>query len=188
MLKAAGGVLNEPASHLLIALIWPSVIVTVAFVFRSRVGSLFTSLDARIRGGAGFKLGFFELTPTTDKIPTPGPDETITLSSIALLHTSFFSEEGTRGLDDGKKYFQFEVVLIAPDVVLDRVRKVTYLLPNAWPEDRRITVTADRAARFKLKELANGTAIVLADVEFKDDIEPLRLNRFIDLHSSGPRI
>nr|CBJ54313.1 protein of unknown function [Ralstonia solanacearum CFBP2957] len=46
----------------------------------------------------------------------------------------------------------------------------------------------DRASRFKMKDLANGTSIVVADVYFLDDDQPLQLNRFIDLRLDGPRV
>jgi len=72
---------------------------------------------------------------------------------------------------------------------VDRIESVTYHLAEAWPSDKRVQITTDRSARFKLKELANGTSIVKADVKFKStNDQAVRLNRFIDLRADGPRL
>lgn len=115
--------------------------------------------------------------------------EQLTLKNITLLHTSFFSEKGTRRYGgDGRAYYQFEVIVMAPEAVMERVERVVYHLEDAWPKELRTKVINDRASRFKMKDLANGTSIVVADVYFRDDDQPLQLNRFIDLRLDGPRI
>lgn len=69
---------------------------------------------------------------------------------------------------------------------MNRITSVTYELEKVWRDPVR-DVT-DRASRFKLKELANGTSIVLARIHLRGQTEPLLLNRFIDLRPTGPRI
>ena len=71
---------------------------------------------------------------------------------------------------------------------MSRIESVTYHLSDAWPEQNRVQVVADPYSRFKLKELANGTVIVRAELTFNDQSPTLFLNRFIDLRATGPRI
>ena len=188
ILALSEGKLSDAASNLLVALIWPFALASIVLVFRDEVGELVSTVKNRVQRGSGFKFGIFELTAGTENIPTPPASENVTLQNIALMHTSFISEEGTRQFNDGRVYYQFEVVVIAPKPVMARIKQVTYTLPEAWPEANRVKVIRDRQSRFKLKELANGTAIVLADVQFEDQNDVLHLNRFIDLRPEGPRI
>ncbi len=85
------------------------------------------------------------------------------------------------------RYYQIEVIVMARDEVLNQINHVTYHLEDAWPERWRTQPTSDRNSRFKLKELANGTSIIRADIELKDG-GVLTLNRFIDLREEGPRL
>lgn len=77
---------------------------------------------------------------------------------------------------------------MALGAVMERAEKVVFHLEDAWPKELRTKVINDRASRFKMKDLANGTSIVVADVYFLDDDQPLQLNRFIDLRLDGPRV
>jgi len=182
--------LTDAAVALLTALLWPYVILVAIILFRSQFVSFISALIISIQSGRGFKFAGFELTALTDqakRIPKPLGDE-ITLENIALLHTSFLSAEGTNRFNDGHTYYQFEVIVIAPDAVMDRIESVTYNLEDSWPEALRTKKINDRRSRFKMKELANGTSIVRADVYFRGQEPPLSLNRFIDLRAEGPRI
>ena len=122
------------------------------------------------------------------RIPVPSSSDDVGVANIALLHTSFFSPDGTARFADGREYYPFEVIVIAPPPVAQRITSVTYHLEEAWPEANRTQVTSDRASRFKMKELANGTSIVTAEVAIAGQEEPLTLNRFIDLRRDGPRL
>jgi hypothetical protein len=133
-------------------------------------------------------IGMIDLRRSSEKIPNPGEREDITLENIALLHTSFYSENGTQRMNDGLRYYQFEVIAVAPDEVMNRISSVTYYLEESWPKDNRKQTVIDRGSRFKMKELANGTSIVWADVTFHNSDKRLMLNRFIDLRPDGPRI
>lgn len=122
------------------------------------------------------------------EIPAPAATDPVGIANIALLHTSFFRSDKTKERDDGRRYYQFEVVVIARHAVMQRIRSVTYRMQDEWPLDKRVQVTSDRTSRFKMKELANGTSIVRAEIDIDGQAEPVRLNRFIDLHEAGPRL
>ncbi|MGX7004315.1 pYEATS domain-containing protein [Caballeronia sp. KNU42] len=166
--------------------------MSLVIVFRPQVKALLLELVMRVKGGSPVEFGTFKLGSLPEqaqRIPAPSPVQPVTLRNIALLHTSFLSEEATRTLGHGRrKYYQFEVVVMAPDAVMKRIESVTYHLEDTWPKELRTRTIEDRDSRFKMKDLANGTSIVYAEVRFLDDKDPLRLNRFIDLRTDGPRI
>jgi hypothetical protein len=121
------------------------------------------------------------------RIPAPADDAAVRLANVALLHTSFFSAKET-ARRDGMRYFQFEVVVIAPPAVMERITSVIWRMEDVWPEKNRVQLSHDHAKRFKMKELANGTSIVRAEINIEGQQEPLRLNRFIDLREEGRRL
>lgn len=111
----------------------------------------------------------------------------MTLANVALLHTSFLPKKKPN-FNDGLTYLQIEVIVIAPMTVMSRIASVTYRFEDAYPLEHREQVRINREERFKIKELANGTSIVRAEVKFRDSERSLHLNRFIDLRPDGPRI
>lgn len=121
-------------------------------------------------------------------IPPPETTQLIGPENVALLHTSFRSPKADARFHDGLRYYQFEVIVVAPDSVMEKINSVTYQLDKAWPEALRTKTTRDRGSRFKMKELANGTSIVTASIEIEGQAQPLKLNRFIDLRPDGPRL
>ena len=66
--------------------------------------------------------------------------------------------------------------------------RVLYRLDDAYPPESREQIRTEKRDRFKLKELANGTSIVRAEIKFRDQEATVHLNRFIDLWPDGPRI
>jgi hypothetical protein len=122
------------------------------------------------------------------RIAVPAATDPVRLENLALLHTSFRAPKADDRFRDGLQYYQFEVIVIAPNAVMERIEYVTYHLEKAWPEANRKQVISDRGSRFKMKELANGTSIVTADISIKGQSEAVKLNRFIDLRSDGPRL
>ena len=175
---------------LLTGLAWPLVLLVAVIAFWPQVQALSSEIVARTQRGAALQLGIVSVSAISEqaaRIPSPGA-EPVSLENIALLHTSFARSDKTREFDDGRTYYQFEVIVIAPDDVLRRVISVRYELEDAWPQDRRVAVVTDRHSRFKLKELANGTSIVRARIDLHGQEKPLFLNRFIDLRTAGPRL
>jgi len=176
---------------LLTGLAWPLVLLVAAVVFWPQIQQIASETVARMQKGAALQVGFLSLSSLPEqaaRIPSPGQAQPVSPENIALLHTSFLRPDKSRQFNDGLTYFQFEVIVIAPDDVLRRVVSVTYELADAWPEALRTRTVTDRASRFKLKELANGTSIVRARVELDGQDQPLLLNRFIDLRPDGPRL
>ena len=76
--------------------------------------------------------------------------------------------------------------MVAPETTLDRIESVTYRLDKVYRVN--LYETSERQSRFKLKELANGTSIVRAEIKISGQDDPVYLNRFIDLRPRGPRI
>ncbi|MEU5296209.1 pYEATS domain-containing protein [Streptomyces umbrinus] len=176
---------------LVTGLAWPLVLLVAVVAFWPQIQEVVPELVLRIQRGAevqmmGLSVG--SLPEQADRLPSPGAMQPVRLENVALLHTSFFSPDGTRMMGDDRRYYQFEVIVMARDDVMERIDSVTYLLPEEWPEEHRETTVRERRTRFKHKELANGTTIVTARVNLRDGDQPLVLNRFIDLREDGPRI
>jgi hypothetical protein len=173
-------------------LAWPLALLVIVIAFWPQLQKLADELVRRAQQGASFQLpgGFSvgSLPEQAARIPSPPATESVSLANIALMHTSFLRPDKTRELNDGRTYFQFEVIVMAPDDVLGRVESVRYELEAAWPEHLRVRTVTDRASRFKLKELANGTSIVTARIDLRGQDQPVVLNRFIDLQPDGPRL
>jgi hypothetical protein len=171
---------------------WPSMILLGLILFWPEVRDLVTEIRERIRRGSSFGFGLLNvgaaLQVEAARIPSPGEGESVKLENIALLHTSFLRPDKTQEFNDGRPYYQFEVIVIAPRDVTNRIESVTYYLPAPWPDRLRRRTTSNRADRFKMKDLANGTLIVTAEVQFKGSIERTQLNRFVDLRPDGPRL
>ena len=180
---------------LVTGLAWPLVLVLGLAAFWPQVHALASEVVTRTQKGSSLQLASFlslgelpELPEQAEQIPSPGAAESVTLANIALLHTSFLRPDKTLEYRSDRIYYQFEVIVIAPVSVMARIDSVTYSLADAWPEHLRTQTVRDRESRFKMKELANGTSIVGADVHFSDSAQSLHLNRFIDLRPDGPRL
>ena len=177
---------------LVTGLAWPLVLVLGVVAFWPQVRALAAVIVVRIEKGSSLRIGAFalgeKLPEQARRIPSPGSQESVTLKNVALLHTSFVRPDKTREYNDGRIYYQFEVIVMAPDSVMARIDRVEYHLEEAWPPSLRERIVRDRESRFKLKELANGTSIVGADIQFSDGEEAVHLNRFIDLRPDGPRL
>ena len=146
-----------------------------------------TPLDLafRIATSVGSYLVKQEVPEQASRIPAPNRAHDVGMANIALLHTSFRYPNADRG---GLKYYGIQVIVMAQDAVMKQIRSVTYHLDPAYPPENRTYVVTDRASRFKLKELANGTSIVRAVIDLEGRDQPIELNRFIDLRSDGPRL
>jgi hypothetical protein len=174
--------------NLAIGLAWPLTILLALIFFWPQVQAILNQVVIAVAGGRGFKIvGVFELSEAAGRIPSPPGNEPVTFENIALLHTSFLRQDKTQEFADGRSYYQFEVIVMAPSHVMDRIKSVEYHLEAAW-KDRRTQVISDKSTRFKMKELANGTSIVTADIHFNDSAPKLTVNRFIDLRPDGPRL
>ena len=177
--------------ELVTGLAWPLVLLVAVIGFWPQLRDLVVVVVARVRQGAAFQLGMISVSSVVEqagRIPSPNAAALVSLENIALMHTSFLRPEETSSRNDGRTYYQFEVIVIAPRDVLERVVSVTYELAEAWPAHLRVRTVTDRASWFKLKELAWGTSIVRARVELRGQDQPVFLNRFIDLRAEDRRL
>lgn len=155
-----------------------------ARIRRNHVVAEFTTPDdlaATVAAGVGNQI-------QAAHVPAPAPNAPVSLANVALLHTSWFSPEETALRGDGRRYYKFHVVVIAPATVMGRITSVLWRMSDVWPERYAVQLSRDRADRFRMRELANGTSIVRAEINLDGQPEPLWLNRFIDLREEGPRI
>jgi hypothetical protein len=186
--------MTAPVASILSGVMWPFLILAACLLFREQASALLTNVSDRVRSGDAFKIpNLIEIDARSVEekaatIPEPPQGDAVTLANVALLHTSFVPKKQP-AFGDRRTYLQVEVIVIAPMPVMSRIASVTYRFDeSAYPRDSWEYVKTNREERFKVKELANGTSIVRAEVKFIDSERPLLLNRFIDLRPDGPRI
>jgi pYEATS domain-containing protein involved in immunity len=117
--------------------------------------------------------------------------DTLPLDYYFLNHTSFLKqekqEEYRRKTGVSLDHYNIHVVVDSYyEGALDRVDKVEYILHEAYPEP--IQYRRNKEDKFLLKQLANGEYVLMARVFLKDREQPVLLQRYITLWSSGPRI
>lgn len=175
-------------TELISAVAWPLGITLALLLFWPQVQVFVSEIMRRVQSGDPVKLGPVDLPALARRVPPPPADGDVSLENVALLHTSFARPDKSAAFSGGRTYYQIEAVVIAPPEVMHRIDSVVYHLEEAWPEESRNPVRRDPGDRFKLKELANGTSILRATVNFKSGQQALELNRFIDLRPDGPRL
>ena len=187
ILHAYTGNVSEASAGIVRGLIWPFFAMILVFFFSAQTEKLLATLIGKIESAEKVTAGGVIIESGPRQIPVPKTDEPVTLANVALMHTSFLRTDKKKLYNYGLEYYQTEVILLAPQPTLDRVlsAKHTDLIPHAQNNKYEIT---DRQTRFKLKELANGTSIVRAEIKFREQVDPLYLNRFIDLRPDGPRL
>jgi hypothetical protein len=183
---------NSEAVQLLSGLAWPFVALAAIIVFHAQVGHLLANIASRVAAGSGFSIGKFltltEATEATKHVPAPAPGMPVTLANIALLHSTWFSQKHTLQYNDGQRYYRVDVAIVARFATLQRIESVTYRLPDSWSPELRERTLTNVENRFLMKELLNGTAIVTAEVRFKNQEQPLHLNRFLDIRNDGQHL
>lgn len=178
--------ISEPEAGLIKSFVWPSIVVILVLYFRTQAESLLATINDKIEKTTKFQFANVSVETGPGAIPLPKSGEPVTLENVALLHTSFLRPDKTQKYADGRDYYQIEIVVVAPSSTLDSIESVTYRLEKVY--ENNVIVTTERNSRFKLKDLANGTSIVRAELKFRGQEQPLYLNRFIDLRPTGPRI
>jgi hypothetical protein len=118
-------------------------------------------------------------------IPVPKPGEPITAAHLALINSSWRSPKHDHNYP-GNAVYRFDVVLWGDSTVLDRVERVIYLLPEAWPNSP-ISIE-NRSALFGHKDLAWADVLVRAHVEVKNQGGPIYLSSFVRLTEQGRRL
>jgi hypothetical protein len=109
----------------------------------------------------------------------------ITAEHLALIHSSWRAPRHDARFR-GHQVYRFDVVVSAAGAVLDRIDRVIYLLPPAWPTSPK--TVSDRRTSFGLKELAWGDVLVRAKVYMKGQKAPIDLSSFVRLTETGQHL
>lgn len=179
-------------------LIWPIVVLTLAFKFRAGLGRLIEAINSRVERGDSFEAGASgirlgpsaPLTPTGAEpqpgaqpvleVPPPLTELTETPTEAAPRVHLVHSAHRDRAIDrDGYRYFRLRIALEGDsDSDLDRVTRVVYHLhPTFRNPDRIVT---NRSTGFELTTAAWGTFSLTADVYVMGSAEPIRLERYLN--------
>ena len=85
----------------------------------------------------------------------------------------------------GRRMYRFDIALNSSSEVLDRITKVTYLLPE-WPTNQ--ADITDRHSRFRLQEITWVDLYASAKVYVKNQVEVVNLSCYVRLQEAGPNI
>lgn len=180
------------------ALIWPIVVLTLAFKFRSGLGRLIEAVNSRVERGDAFEAGAsgIKLGPSSPQTPTgaepqPGAQPVLEVppplaelteapaDAAPRVHLVHSAHRDSAVDKNGYKYFRLRIALEGDsDADLDRVAKVVYHLhPTFRDPDRVVT---NRSTSFELTTAAWGMFDLTADVYVKGSSEPIRLERYLN--------
>lgn len=114
-----------------------------------------------------------------------GADVQIGDDQLALIH-SCWRRPDLDARFGGIPMYQIHIMVVGNRTALDRIEKVEYWLDPTYPTSHR--VETEVRENFGFYELANGHSIVTAAVHWKSATAPLKLNRFVNMTESGPRL
>ena len=118
-------------------------------------------------------------------IAIPDPNGPITDEHLTLVHSSWRVPQRDAEFQ-GQRMYRIHVIVFGVDPALDRIERVRYFLDPAYPNP--IQESTDRERNFELKELANGYSVIRAEISVKNQVDLVRLSRFINLTETGPRL
>lgn len=166
------------------ALAWPAIVVVALLVYRRYVTAFLDLALERVRRGDELKVAFVTLGQSVGPLKVPQPAEALTDDHVALIHRSWRVPE--RDAEFGTPMYRIHVIVFGTPEALRRIDYVVYRLEKAYP--RPVQVGGPPETQFELKELANGYSLIRAEVYVRDQAEPVRLSRFIDLTDTSPRL
>ncbi len=175
--------MNEIAA-LLDVIVWPTFALIFIGLYYRNIKSLIETVKIRIEQGATITTPVGSLGPPPLEMKAPEQDEPVTENNMALTHSSW--RYPNKDLEYKRTMYCFHTIIQAPNEVLDRIEYVNYHLHPTYPNSEQ-TIT-NRASQFKLKELAWGESNLKADIKIKNQDELIKLNRFINLNETGPKI
>ena len=108
----------------------------------------------------------------------------ITAEHLVLIHSCWRAPKHDARFPH--KMYRFDVIISATGEVLDRIARVTYLLPPAFPTS--VITVSDRTSSFGLKELAWGNVTVRAKVFLLGEEVPIHLSTYVRLPESGDHL
>lgn len=187
------------------SLIWPVFITIFVYRFRNRFEEILEAVKKRIEGGSSVGIGpsGFTLGSTPQLPDDPGPEEMIDdgekqestpeliekekaleeslsknpIESLQLIHSSRFLK-----IKNGRDYYRIVVCLDPYNTeALSEVEKVVYFLHKTFRNPVREVTT--RENNFELRTAAWGEFTIRAEVYLKEQSEPLRLSRYLDIQA-----
>jgi hypothetical protein len=180
---------NSPTTFQLVvelvqAFLWPGVAAIAITVFYKPIRSILEGLRQRMDAGASIEIYQVKVGQAPTNLPAAAAGETLTVDHMALVHSSWRYPK--KDVEFGTPMWAFHVVVQAREEVLNRIESVKYLLDPSYPNT--VQVVTDRLSRFKLKELANGESTVRCEVKVKGQAEVIKLERYINLTNTSPRV
>lgn len=166
------------------AFAWPAVAAFTITVFYKPVRSLLEGLRQRMDAGASIEIYQVKVGQAPTNLQAAAAGETLTADHMALIHSSWRYPK--KDVEFGMPMWAFHVIVQAREEVLNRIDSVKYVLDPSYPNP--VQVVTDRLSRFRLKELANGESTVRCEVKVKGQPEVVKLERYINLTNTGPRI
>ncbi|MEI6002435.1 hypothetical protein H3V53_36545 [Paraburkholderia bengalensis] len=164
-------------------LVWPFLIAILLFLYRNELTSLIQAAVARVQRGDEIKVGILTIGQAVGQLKLPVPGQLMTDDHIALIHRSWRVPEKDSRFG-GQRMYQIHVIVFGTEEALQRIEYVVYRLEHAYP--RPVQVGGPLNTNFELKELANGYSLIRAEVYVRDQTEPVRLSRFVDLMDQSP--
>lgn len=191
---------------LLQSLIWPIFITILIFKYKNRFDEILESIKKRIDSGSAVDVGPGGITiGSAPQLPdNPEPEEMIdddetqeitpeliekekiyeeelsenSIEKLQLIHTTRFLR-----VKNNRNYYRIIVSLDPYNTeALSKVDKVVYFLHKTFRNPVR--EVKDRASNFELKTAAWGEFTIRAEVYLKEQSEPIRLSRYLDIQTS----
>ncbi|HEY7164624.1 MAG TPA: toll/interleukin-1 receptor domain-containing protein [Candidatus Binatia bacterium] len=119
--------------------------------------------------------------------PPESLGDRITGEHLALLYSCWRAPQFDQQWG-GRALYRFDIVLEAAPAVLDRIEKVEYRLPPAWPASSSPKEVVDKPSGFGLKELTWADLLARARVFIHGQDEPIYLSCHVRLSEHGPRL
>ncbi len=156
----------------------------LSYAYRHSLGEEIAPVD-------GVRILEGEPRETVTPLPQPSKNDELPNDYYYLNHTSFLRHEKQEEFRarTGVRRNHYDIHVIVDSFyngALERVEKVEYYLHRAYPHS--IQVRTDYRDKFLLKELANGEYVLQAKVYVKEKADFVRLQRYISLWESGPRL
>jgi hypothetical protein len=165
------------------ALGWLLLVVVLIFSYRQQIRDFLMGAVAALNRGSEIKVGFLTIGQAVGELKPPPAEGALTDDHLALIHRSWRAPERDAEFH-GQKMYRIHVIVFGTMEALRRVDYVIYRLDKAYPKPVQVGGALETC--FELKELANGYSLLRAEVYVRDQKEPVRLSRFIDLVDQSP--
>lgn len=146
----------------------------------------------RVLRAVAMKVGSTDAVGT---FPRPQGHEMITSDHLSLTSTSWRRAGEKAG---GPYPYQIQLMVCGSEEALSRVTTVVYYFDPAYGQNRPdlvdpvlkayVQTSTDWRKGFLVSELANGYSVVRAVAKVRDQSEPVRLSRLVDIMEKGPRL